>query len=77
MTGRSLLAALRRHLPIRLGPARPAVAWFSDEAALALVVQGADVATFAYCPRQKRRTAHAVSEGASRCFDCGFERKTR
>ncbi|MET7809839.1 hypothetical protein ABZT26_03130 [Streptomyces sp. NPDC005395] len=75
MTGRSLLAALRRRL--QPDPALPVVAPSYDEASLALAIEDADVVAFAHCPRQQRRTAHALSDdGGRRCFDCGFERKT-
>ncbi|MEU1180569.1 hypothetical protein ABZ464_23505 [Streptomyces sp. NPDC005820] len=56
--------------------AGPAPAPASSVLALpALWAEGhADIADFADCPREKRRTPHAMrADGSRKCFRCGHE----
>jgi hypothetical protein len=67
-----VLAAWRnRARALRAGPA-PAP---SVLALPALWAEGrADIADFADCPREQRRTPHAMrADGSQKCFRCGHE----
>lgn len=66
-----MLAALRRARELFAGPA-PAP---NEPAPPALWLQGrADLADFDDCPRQNRRTPHAIrADGSRQCFSCGHE----
>ncbi|PWI09744.1 hypothetical protein DIZ27_14505 [Streptomyces sp. NWU339] len=67
MITRLLLAAVRNLLCLAGRAPAP------ESAALAALAD-AELADFAFCPRQQRPTAHAMREdGSRRCWDCGHE----
>ncbi|KUN37756.1 hypothetical protein AQJ30_15860 [Streptomyces longwoodensis] len=65
-----LAALISRVRALRAGPAPAPLPALERPAP----IEGADIADFDTCPRENRRTPHAMrADGSRRCFRCGHE----